>query len=155
MLAHAAVRCNVVISETCQSYDNVSEEYLGTTVSGNGCWSDDHAILVGWAWLPRESPPLLYVRLFSQRMLFHFSFKWEHIYTCTHKLLHNLGLKGPLEVQTPSQSRAHLDQVLQLSAPHQVFVWTGTITGKAGRLLLAMHYKEEHKALYVLIGRVS
>lgn len=41
MLAHAAVRCNVVISGTCQSYDNVNEEYSGTTVSGNGCWSDD------------------------------------------------------------------------------------------------------------------
>lgn len=41
-LPHAAVRCNVVISVTCQSYDKVvSEEYLGTTVPGNGCWSEE------------------------------------------------------------------------------------------------------------------
>lgn len=42
MLAHAAVRCNALISGTCQPYDKVvSEEYLGTTEPGNGCWSDE------------------------------------------------------------------------------------------------------------------
>lgn len=112
-----------------------------------------HAILVGWAVTSQGIPTFALCKVVFPRNVI--SLKWEHIYTCTHKLLHNLGLKGPLEVQTPSQSQAHLDQVLQLSAPHQVFVWTGTITGKAGRLLLAMHYKEEHKALYVLVGRVS
>lgn len=42
MLAHTAVKCNVVVSGTRQSCDKgVSEEYLGTTVPGNGCWSDE------------------------------------------------------------------------------------------------------------------
>lgn len=155
MAAHAAVRCNIVISGTCQSYNKVvSEEYLGTTMPGNGCWSDKPHYSGGLGMTAQAISTFALRKVAFPMNIFHFSFKWVHIYTCTHKPLHNSGLKGPLEAQDPTQSSTHSDQVLCLSAPHQVLLWTGITTGKAERLLFAMHHKKENKALYVVVARV-
>lgn len=153
MVAHAAVRCNIIISGTCQSHDKaVSEKYLGKTVPGNGCWSDEPHCSGGLGMtsqgiftfalckvvFPMNTVPLLI---------------WVHIYTCTHKPLHNSGLKGPLEAQTPTQSSTHLDPPTERPPP-------GTCLHcfhqrESREAAVAMHYKEEHKALYVLIVIVS